>query len=585
MDLYAIAKHLNEGLRANSDNISLEECFHLCAKPEYIEELKTTEHQVIWGRRGTGKTTLQKAFVHSINKNSAEPTTVALYVLLSSLVPTKQELLRVFNEANTLAVYIFAKFVNEVCVHLGRIFDERSSILERWEEDKFINNYYDIVQNLSIYCAYLQGMELKIDNSVTVQQGAEHGLDISLSVNQASRFLDSSFSFFKKHNKKIERVTTARMQGNLSFSIETNAITERLIHMLEAIHVRLAYICIDEYSEIDKVSHYSIQSSLAQLIKQVFFKNSFFSVKIATIWNNSQLQRRGGNRGEGIEYRQDIFPGPDLDIMFMDNNDDVSDYFKKLLVNAYMLNESPIINASEFRTLEDVLEKDIFGVRGLRHLICGSQGISRDFVSLVKGYLKDFTNSKIGILRLDAVYNKIINQYLEDVRLKMPYKYSLCTCINKFISTTLSRYFLISSDDYERCKYLIKYLASKGLFFMLPGHKVDRNLRDSYKVCIINYGNYLDAVNATKDKRGLKALSEDSKLSNDGRLFPDYSADLIEHPDKYCLVIPEDAENEVYCKQCKRIYIDKTGNPELKCPSCGYKMQSYEKFIDEVTIQ
>ena len=62
-----------------------------------------------------------------------------------------------------------------------------------------------------------------------------------------------------------------------------------------------------------------------------------YSVKIATIWNRSKLHSRGGNRIEGIEYQQDIFAGPDLDIMFMENNTDIINYFKEMLVNTYLM--------------------------------------------------------------------------------------------------------------------------------------------------------------------------------------------------------------------------------------------------------
>ena len=56
------------------------DCYHLCANKHQIEEMKVKAHQVIWGRRGTGKTTLLKAFVHNINYLQQDPSTVAIYL-------------------------------------------------------------------------------------------------------------------------------------------------------------------------------------------------------------------------------------------------------------------------------------------------------------------------------------------------------------------------------------------------------------------------------------------------------------------------------------------------------------------------
>lgn len=345
--------------------------------------------------------------------------------------------------------------------------------------------------------------------------------------------------------------------------------------------ISTAFLCIDEYCELDKCHIPSLQSQVGQLIKQVFFKNEIVSVKIATIWNRSKLHERGDARVWGIEYQQDIFAGPDLDIMFIERNVDVVSYFKELLVNTYLMGEE--ISDNEKKRLADYFESDIFGDAGLRHLICGSQGVSRSFVILVKEYINKFINNKRGTKQLGVIYELIRHQYLEDVRNKIPY-YTVYKDINVFVGEKLCRYFLISRADYDRCKEMIKYLASRGVFMQMPGHLTDRSIRDDYKLFMINYGNYLDALESASHKQGRKTLEEDAALKENGRLIPEYDDDLLKSPDVYTVRLSIHAEDEFYCLTCHKIYLDATRSGPLICPVCGRTIQRFEEFIDEMSL-
>ncbi len=60
--VYDIADRIKNNLKLTSDNVDMFDCYYLCANKQHIEELQDKNHQIIWGRRGTGKTTLLKAF-------------------------------------------------------------------------------------------------------------------------------------------------------------------------------------------------------------------------------------------------------------------------------------------------------------------------------------------------------------------------------------------------------------------------------------------------------------------------------------------------------------------------------------------
>lgn len=579
--VYEIATQILRNLKLSSDNVDMIDCYHLCANKQQLDELRVKDHQVVWGRRGTGKTTLLKAFVHDVNYLQHDPSTIAIYIVMAKIIPTEDEIDVLTGDGSGLAIYVFSKLVDEICKEFEKIYNVRVNAMENDAEKQFLEAFYELQDYLKIYQTYIQGGELTIENLKSNEIKDEVGRGADVSANLSSGILGACINFFKKNNKTINSKQSFALTGKLTFKLETQVISNLITKMVNAFGVSLTYICLDEYSEMDKISEYTIQSKVAQLIKQIFFKNPLYSVKIATIWNFSKLHTRGGNRVIGVEYRQDIFAGPDLDIMFMEDNVDVINYFKEVLTNTYLLGEETSVE--QRKALSDYFENSIFSKAGLRHLICGSQGVSRAFVILTKDYLQRFIKSKQGIIKLGNVYEIIKHQYLEDVRNKVPY-YTLYKSIDNFITENLCRYFLITRKDYDRCKELIKYLSSRGLFMQMPGHLTDRRLRNEYKLFIIHYGSYLDALESESYKSGRKALDEDSKLEANGLLIPEYDEKLINNPELYTIKLPDGCENEVYCSHCEKMFVSNLKGDKVQCTYCGNETLRFSEFIDEVAM-
>ena len=335
--IYDDARRLLGNIKLSSDNLDMAECYWLCANRDDLKSLENRSHQIIWGRRGTGKTTLQKAFVYEINEVKSDPKVAAIYIMMAQMVPTSKELDTIATDREGISLYVFSKLIGELCDQLEQFFEERKKKLSKNKEEMFEQAFYALDESIKLYQAQMRGAELTVTHAQSMEVSKESGRETGLSASAKFKLFQPAIMFSRKRNSKKNEQQNITISGKVKFIIETQAIVENLQKMLNALGIEFVYICLDEYCEIDKVSEYSIQSSVAQLIKQVFFKNSLFSVKIATIWNNSRLHNRGGNRVEGIEYQQDAFPGPDLDIMFLKNNSDVISYFKELLVNTYLL--------------------------------------------------------------------------------------------------------------------------------------------------------------------------------------------------------------------------------------------------------
>ena len=582
---YTYAKQICDNLKMSSDNITLEECYRLCANKKHLSELENPRHQVIWGRRGTGKTTLQKAFTYYINNVKKENEICAIYIMIARMIPTLEELELTGYEKRTLPVYIFSKLIAEIINQLEIIYNEKQCKLKRKDDEKFVKNYVDLIDIINNYRSKIVGLSVSVDDLHSIETNtatkANYSIGAGLGSGFSPIFLKIKSEIKEKFEKTYKHTHSVFLKGTLKFSIETQTVAEKLEEMLSALGIKRLYISIDEYAEIDKVSQFSVQSDVAQLIKQVFFKSTFFSVKIATIWSHSKLHNRGENRIQGIEYKQDIFPGPDLDIMFMKNNEDVINYFKSLLFNTYALNKD--VPKKEVAALSEFFIEKIFGIRNFKCLICGSQGVSRAFVVMVDEYLTRFIENDNQPLKISTVYDMVKSQYLEDVRAKIPYL-TIGNCIDEFVKNKMSRYFLIERDDYNRCKSIIKHLASKGAFVQLPGHLTNFQIRNNYKLFIINYGYYLEVVENHSYKKGIKTLSEDGKLSYEDMLFPPCPEALLIEPNEYCVHLPENSENEIYCPKCQTRFTADEKSKKVNCPKCNNEISKFDYFASEVSI-
>lgn len=580
-NIYQIASHILNNLKLTSDNVDMADCYYLCANKQHIEALLSKNHQIIWGRRGTGKTTLMKAFTYHINYILQDPNSVGIYIVMAKVIPTEEEIAALTGDGSSLAIYVFSKLIGRICNAMENIYNVRAGAIDSDADKKFVEAFCELQDYLEIYQTCIQGGELSIDNLKSSEIKKELGREVATKINASEGVLNLCMKLFRNKNKTSNYKQSIAITGRIQFVLETEVISNLISQMLDALGITLAYICLDEYSEMDKISEFSIQSRVAQLIKQVFFKDARYSVKIATIWSHSKLHTRGGNRVEGIEYQQDIFEGPDLDIMFMEHNADVISYFKEVLVNTYLMGQD--VKIEEKNALSDYIESDIFSKAGLRHLICGSQGVSRTFVILVKTYLQRFIKGKNGPVKLGTVYEIIKHHYLEDVRSKIPY-YTLYKSVDKYLSKNLCRYFLFARDDYNRCKALIKYLTARGVFMQMPGHLTDREIRDEYKLFMVHYGNYLDALESASSRMGRKKLDLDAKFEADGMLIPEYSSELMNSPETYIIHIPENAEKEAYCTECRKIITDNCEGNRVTCPHCGHEMLRFGEFIDEVAL-
>lgn len=106
-NIYERASQILSNLKLTSDNVDMADCYYLCANKQHIVDLLSKDHQIIWGRRGTGKTTLMKAFTYNINYILQDPNSVAIYIVMAKVIPTEEEIATLTGDGSSLAIYVY----------------------------------------------------------------------------------------------------------------------------------------------------------------------------------------------------------------------------------------------------------------------------------------------------------------------------------------------------------------------------------------------------------------------------------------------------------------------------------------------
>ncbi len=200
-NIYEIAAQILNNLKLTSDNVDMSDCYYLCANKQHIEDLQNKDHQIIWGRRGTGKTTLLKAFTYKINYILQEPEKTSIYIVMAKIVPTEEEIASLEGDGSGLAVYVFSKLIGQICNEIENIYDVRSSTMDADAEKQFLKSFYELQDYLKVYHSYAKGGEVSVEelksSEIKEELVRQSGAKVKAEGTLASFFLD----FFRNKNK------------------------------------------------------------------------------------------------------------------------------------------------------------------------------------------------------------------------------------------------------------------------------------------------------------------------------------------------------------------------------------------------
>jgi len=517
-----ILKALHDNYILNANDISFVEAYEVCANKERLYKLANPKKEVIFGRRGTGKTIILKAFTHYINsqlyftdfKESRKQ--FAVYINIDQLIPS-EELAKMSNFDDAAKIEIFtSKILNCVKDSFFEQYERYHNINLSIKKIKANDNLADCILEFAEMVENKNEILKRIDITITEDTSSQSnkdssaGIEIGNSTNIVD-FIKNLFSFraVAKKSKRRDKSRIREVKPLMGYDFQV--LSQKIRKIAELFQYDRLYICVDELTFINK-NYRDIQLQIAQILKDLFFGSTIVTMKAAAHWNISKLQSRNNMLPRiGMELNEDYTAAFDLDTMFIENEDDAKSYFLEMIINQCLLHYSNGNNLRIKESLSENILSFLFGNEAshqefmFKFLICGSHGVSRSFCNILNKCLDNVFLQNRTNITYEILYDSIHEEYNYGVRRKIEYENPLVDIFDSHLTEKKVRFFMLKNQDYNLNKEYIDKLVDKNYMNQYPSAKLPRDQKNTYKMYVYHLGNYLEA-SGEKDKK--RTISE-----------------------------------------------------------------------------
>jgi hypothetical protein len=508
---------INAGMSLRAED--LQDYDNFFVDPINTDTLTGNANQIVYGRRGSGKTLLLGTLNNRVQATFPRVKVASFYYTAvefrssaeyGGLVPTVREKTHAF----------FHSFIEKLCSDIVNLADTvlfrklswlQSLTLAGDEQAAERDRLVAAVVHLMDAAAY--GVESPSPVSIeTKRQRAESSQKTrskSAAVGMGGNIgtgnsLSGNFSVGAQRGAKSAEDISSRVEETLSRRFDPSRIRQLIGDIVDLLDLEYIVIFIDEWMSLAEC-----QVEFAERLRQCLFGDHRIAVKIAA----DQFQGEFSNSGEGHNFRGleiggDIFIAVDLDRPFRDLQKGQSLFaealYRRLLYFEPGLEEHfgrpPLTNREMF--VEGIFKSK----RAFEELCLASNGLCRDFHHLVQLCAKqvDWTISPSSRIDLETVRRAILEKteqtYARAVK-SLDSNILLFRVINPHIVKTKSRYFILESRPGSHTP-VMNDLLSKRIIHSVPNGLIHPSIRGAYDCFEIDYGIFIDLVRAAEYSTG-----------------------------------------------------------------------------------
>ncbi|HEX3238730.1 MAG TPA: hypothetical protein VHR18_01180 [Solirubrobacterales bacterium] len=560
---YALREHATLPLRSEKHGHYRD----LYVDVDQLQELNTSDWQVIYGRRGTGKTLLLGMLVEltraELDRGQLSIMIPAQECKVSPVgraIPDKTRALGYFQSFLELLIDKVTGQLEHLLVQpsfLGRFTGQRRRTIDRAFElmvdllelatqgrpvAAFSTTEQVNEQRSASTRATSAGGKLEVDIGRDIRMGAKGGLE------HKRQSADENSKYTRTESQPLPR-----------FALVSKTLQE----LLKLLKVDRLNILIDEWSTLDPTGATAIQPEFAELLKRTFHGVPSVSVKIATNRYQTRFSNRGaGGSYRGLELEADMFEAINLDRALLDRDGLVSFYEALLLNRLAFFDES----LNTFRADNGGFPHEAFVLaifhdrRAFEELVKGAEGIPRDFIALVKAVAKAHRHSVKDRWTARAIQDVIRQRSvsgLEDIEYRSITSQMMDPCMKAVVTKTGSRIFFVSKNDHPKVADALDELLEKRIIHDYPREELPGFARERNRAYLMDYGVWLDWE---RTRAGDVPPGPENGLPQDWVEVEEWQVDLdqIDH------------EHELTCPHCGHAFTPDEPSYALKrlCPEC-----------------
>lgn len=452
--------------------------------------LMNTDHQILYGRRGTGKTHVLTYLCSQLKENKNCPVYIDLRLIGSTGGLYSDRSVPFSERATRLLIDVFTAVHDQIL----------EFAIENTDENIHIGNVGPLLDELASAIS-----EIEISGEITKEKSIESNnensnkLSLSLSLKPGLEYKNENRSGFKTG----ERLLNVGVENHRIHFPSIKGIMGKILNIIKPYEL---WIVLDKWAEIP----IDLQPFLGDLLRRCLFPIYGITVKIGAIEHRSNFKiQKGVSEYIGIETGADMTSVNLDEFMVFDNNEYLSiDFFKSLLfkhVNSLLPKESQLQFADE------LINKTFTQINVFEEFVRASEGVPRDAINiLIQAATKaSFANISMKNIR-DAAriwYNRDKEKSVSSSQAAIKL---LRWIIDEVIGQRNARAFLLRTDTENE---LIDYLYDSRVIHIIKQSVSSQETPGiRYNAYSIDYGCYVDLINTSRSPQGLfEATMEDGE--------------------------------------------------------------------------
>lgn len=451
--------------------------------------LSSTDHQVVYGRRGTGKTHALSYLAEQRREKHGE---IPIYIDLRTIGSSAG----IYNDSTLplaeRATPLLADVLSEVHDRLMQYGLEQLAPDRQNPAGSALDKLAEAASRVRVVGTYEE------EESQGEDATKKGGGGLAVSVGTATGL---SGRFGKESEKIVRTARTIKRTGDVRHSINFGATMDALTLIHNVYGQRRIWLLLDEWSAVDL----ELQPILADLIRRAVLPIKGITVKIAAIEQRSQF-KLAGERGAylGIELGADMSADVNLDdfMVFDVEQNRAREFFRTLLYKHYLA----VVPAGAAPSSAATLIQNAFTqVDMFDEFVRASEGVPRDAINILSLCAQRALDGRIAVTHLRTAardwYQRdkenAVNQRAKDL---------LNWIIDEVIGGKRARAFLLRSG--------VAHRVIDDLFDARVLHILKRNISSKdepgvrYDVYKLDYGCYVELANTQRAPIGLLKVDE-----------------------------------------------------------------------------
>ncbi|GAB3411471.1 hypothetical protein GCM10027361_21000 [Erwinia aphidicola] len=444
--------------------------------------LSSNDNQIMFGRRGTGKTHFLSVLCNNIQKEGIICVPIDMRLIGSTG--------GIFSDPNVSLSERATRLLSDTLCSIHEVIFE-------YIFEKEIENTTEIAELLNEFVEKATSLTIEGTSEEEINSASLNAMNSSFGAGITNKGISASISLSSKSS--LENAEKKKISGKKTLRIHFGEITKLLGNLVSKLPEKELWILIDEWSEVPM----DLQPYLAELLRRILYPISGITVKIAAIAHRCNFLLNDEETGVrvGIELGSDASSVINLDeYMVFDNDRDAAKaFFKKLLhKHAQAIDKSKVCDDDVSLFINDVFTQP----SAFDEYVRAVEGVPRDAINIISLAAQSALENKISILHVRKSAQKWfqVNKH-SALNSKQDAVLLLDKIIHEVIGHRKTRGFLLSNENHHP---LIDYLYDMRVIHVLKqGVSAGNTIGKKYTLYTLDYGCYVELMSTSSAPLGL----------------------------------------------------------------------------------